>query len=203
MPLPIIVHVGQRFNSLVILETGLRKNKQRASRCKCDCGNETTVHNHRLATAGVKSCGCARVTHGYALQGAPAPIYRTWCGMVHRCTNPSDSNWEFYGGKGIKVCDRWRSFELFLADVGERPEGTSLDRIDGNKGYEPGNTRWADRKTQNRNAARNVNLTLNGKAQCVSAWAEELDIEYGTLLSRKQKYGWSDERALTEPVRRP
>jgi hypothetical protein len=91
--------------------------------------------------------GNGRYRHGGAT-GGPSPTYVSWTSMVTRCTNPSRNTWKDYGGRGITVCERWRAFDSFLADMGERPSGTSLDRIDPNGNYEPGNCRWADKKTQ-------------------------------------------------------
>ncbi|WP_327421881.1 hypothetical protein OG763_15195 [Streptomyces sp. NBC_01230] len=101
------------------------------------------------------SCGCLRrevttqrsTTHGYSYSSE----YRTWGDMVARCTNPNHKRWADYGGRGITVCDRWKNFANFLADMGERPVGRELDRIDNNRGYEPDNCRWTDRSTQQKN----------------------------------------------------
>lgn len=93
--------------------------------------------------------------HGHSRKGAWSPTYYSWAAMVSRCTNPKRNNWHLYGGRGIAVCDRWREFAAFLADMGERPPGTSLDRIDPSKGYSKGNCRWATRTEQNRNRRNN------------------------------------------------
>lgn len=105
-------------------------------------------------------------THSHASGGKVSPTYRVWCAIKDRCLNPnSKTSYPKYGGRGITICDRWRdSFEAFLEDMGERPEGTSIDRIDNNKGYEPGNCRWADKWTQSRNR-RNVTLDMQRAEQ--------------------------------------
>lgn len=96
-------------------------------------------------------------THGHTRMGKLSSTYVSWYAAKTRCTNPNQKQWKDYGGRGIKMCEEWRrDFNKFLADMGERPEGTSLDRIDSSKDYEPGNCRWSDRKTQNRNSRRVV-----------------------------------------------
>jgi hypothetical protein len=134
----------------VIIE---RKPGEPRVQCRCDCGKDHSV----LVTEWGKtqSCGCLRTeqlvarstTHGHT----GTSIYMTWGDMVNRCTNQTHARWVDYGGRGISVCDRWRKFENFLADMGERPSGMTLDRIDNDRGYEPGNCRWVSQSLQNRN----------------------------------------------------
>jgi hypothetical protein len=127
--------------------------------------------------------------------------YQSWISMRQRCQNPNHTAYANYGGRGIKVCERWSSFEDFLADMGERPEGCSLDRIDGDGDYEPGNVRWASSKTQSRNWRDANNLvTFDGRTQPLASWSEEFGIEHHTLQYRLRA-GWSAEKALTTPVR--
>ena len=127
--------------------------------------------------------------------------YKIWSGMLSRCYTPSATGFANYGGRGISVCDRWRIFDNFIADMGECPEGSSIDRIDANGNYEPSNCRWSSRKEQNRNQRDLVMLTLHGRTQCVAAWGEELGITAGTIHSRI-RYGWDVERILTTQPRR-
>lgn len=119
--------------------------------------------------------------------------------MMTRCLTPSVPAYQAYGAKGVTVCERWRTFENFFADMGERPPETSLDRIDNTKGYEPGNCRWATRIEQQANRARTVFLTYNGETKPVSWWAREVGLKTGTLYMRL-KYGWDPKRALETPV---
>ena len=144
-------------------------------------------------------------THGHTTKNRHgSPTYQSWRAMLDRCRQPSHPHYNRYGGRGIQVCDRWHGpegFANFLRDMGERPNDCSIDRIDNDKNYEPSNCRWAGQKTQHRNKVSNVNLTLNGRTQCLRAWAEELGIGATTLSARKAK-GWTDEEILTRSVGR-
>jgi hypothetical protein len=120
--------------------------------------------------------------------------------MKGRCTNPADPQFQHYGGRGITVCDRWaRSFTDFCADVGERPPGVELDRINNDAGYEPSNVRWATSSEQKNNRRNNVRITAHGKTQTLKEWSHELGIGYTTLRQRHLN-GWDAERLLSTPV---
>ena len=133
-------------------------------------------------------------------ESAKHPLYKTWASMKTRCTNKKFRNFNIYGGKGITVCKRWESFESFAADMGDRPSKFhTLDRIDGNKGYEPENVRWADRLTQARNTTRVKLVDFMGESRCLSEWARLLNINIWTLRARI-KNGWSIDDALKKPA---
>jgi hypothetical protein len=121
--------------------------------------------------------------------------YRAWNSMIRRCCYPEDSCYPQYGAVGVTVCERWHDYDVFHDDMGECPNGMTLDRIDGTKGYELGNTRWATPKEQARNTRRNRMLTFNGRTQCMAAWAEELGLNSDTISIRLSR-GDSVERAL-------
>jgi hypothetical protein len=131
-------------------------------------------------------------------------IYMVWAAMKYRCHKPSHKDYYLYGAKGIRVCERWeKSFAAFYADMGERPSKRhSIDRIDGNKNYEPGNCRWALPIIQNRNRSITKKLTLNGQTLSMMEWAEKTGIKYTTLRERINQLGWSDFRTLTTPLLR-
>jgi hypothetical protein len=156
--------VGQRFGRLVVLRyshTAVKGGCQRGFwLCHCDCGRECSVNGSRLRRGGTRSCGCIRIRHGHTQRGRRTPEWQAWYAMQQRCYQPGATNYHQYGGRGIKVCERWLAcFENFLADVGLRPSSKySLDRIDNDGHYEPGNCRWATRKDQRANQRKRARL---------------------------------------------
>jgi hypothetical protein len=200
---------GQRFGRLVVRDIAplLAPGARVRWNAVCDCGNVTTVKANCLRNGDTSSCGCLHtdrlvertrarlLTHGMS----KTTEFRIWTGMRTRCLNPNDPGFKYYGGRGIGICRRWESFEVFLHDMGPRPIGTSIDRIDNSKGYQPDNCRWATNKDQARNQSTNRVLTSGGRSMCVAAWSEELGINAPTLLSRLRR-GWCQERVLTTPT---
>lgn len=185
---------NKRFGRLVAIRpTGEKKWGVSLWLCQCDCGNEHITVVNSLKMGGVKSCGCLlrekakekASTHG--MYGTR--VYKSWANMIQRCTNKNISNYHKYGGQGITVCDKWRKFENFYADMGDRPEKMSLDRIDPFGNYEPDNCRWASTTTQRRNqkkpatkysiAQKIRELRSNGMQP--KAISEELDISLGVV----------------------
>lgn len=187
----LVDRTGQRYGRLVVL----RRDDQAAPAsygrrvkwiCRCDCGTEASKTGHELACGDTTSCGCIQRgligdrhrTHGLARTST----YRSWQAAKERCHNPNTAKFPEYGGRGIMVCERWRgSFEAFLADMGLRPAGMTLDRIDGAKGYEPDNCRWATPATQaiNRSASRRINW--NGRECSVREVAESVGVPRTSL----------------------
>ena len=118
--------------------------------------------------------------------------------MRGRCNNPTHQAWPNYGGRGITVCPEWDDFAVFIKDMGERPDGLTLERIDNNQGYSPDNCKWATHKEQFSNTRTNHNLTFAGRTQTITQWQEELGFKK-TLINNRIRRGWSVERALTTP----
>lgn len=181
--------------------------------CRCVCGVERRVKGQSLRDGVSVSCGCyqregaakqairigkANRTHGMTNSSE----WNAWARMKQRCYDPKTPGFERYGGRGVKMCERWQNFENFFADMGEKPTPEhSIDRIDNDGDYEPSNCRWATCQQQQRNRRDNIVVTHDGKTQCVSAWAEEYGICHHVLGMRLRR-GWDMIRALSQPVKR-
>ncbi len=191
--------VGQRFERLTVVSLAEMRNGRPRWACRCDCGADVVVAGNHLKSGATRSCGCLQrelmaersTSHGKS----GSRTYTIWVRMRDRCNNPKNLRFSQYGGRGIKVCDRWQSFDNFLADMGECPDGMSIDRVDANGNYEPGNCRWATEKTQQNNRTTNRMITFDGRTQSLSEWAREIGIKPGTLRNRIES-GWSLEEAL-------
>ena len=173
---------GQRFGKLRVIVEAPNINNCTRWHCWCDCGQITTVYTASLVTGNTSSCGCGMhpKTHGWA----KTPTQKSWILARQRCNNPNDDHYKNYGGRGIKVCNRWDKFENFLKDMGKRPEGKTLDRIDVNGNYEPKNCRWATAREQCNNTRRNVFLTYNGETLTIAQWSRRTGINYSTIQNR-------------------
>jgi len=187
---------GQTFGRLTVLREMSSDKAHRSWLCVCTCGTEKLVGHPSLKSGKTKSCGCLRrelvakkmTRHGACASRKPTRAYKIWSGMIARCEIKSASGYEQYGGRGVKVCDRWKSFENFLADMGEPPAGMSIDRLDGSRGYEPGNCRWATRQQQNENRKSVRWIEFDGKRMNVAQWAKHLGINNSTLLEALAKH---------------
>ena len=201
---------GFRFGKLTVGDRAppLPGGKSRNARwvCICDCGAETVVSGNHLQKKDTVSCGCHRIqatrsrstTHKHSVGSGCTNTYYSWCSMKARCSNPNDDSFKFYGARGIKVCERWASFENFLQDMGVRQDGTTLDRIDPNLDYMPNNCRWATTKEQQNNRRRHHWITFSGETRTISEWADVVGISPKTIATRLYR-GWTAERALTTP----
>lgn len=164
--------------------------------CKCDCGKSKPVAQSALM-AGRISCGCMESvvkTHGMSHTN----IYSIWKHIISRCENKRDAAYHGYGGRGIKICERWSVFENFYADMGDKPRGKSIDRIDNDGNYEPSNCRWATSTEQGCNKRNNRIVSVNGRSVPLSQACREHSIDVRVAAARL-RYGWSEHDALTVP----
>ena len=182
---------GQVFGQLTVIERAPNIGKQPAWRCKCSCGNECIVEARHLKGGNSKTCGCGKGNHTHGMTGTK--IYNTWHNMMDRCYYPNNIGFDHYGGRGIKVCERWHKFENFYEDVSQMENfnraGYTLDRENVNGDYCPENCRWADGKTQNRNTRRNVKVIYNGEEITLAEAAEKSGISYRCLYNRYHRDG--------------
>lgn len=199
---------GDRFGRWVVTSGPIKHNARWSSVCRCDCGCVATVRNEKLVSGKSKSCGCLHndnlTTHGMTKNciRRESHEYWIWNMVVQRCTNPNVKNWSDYGGRGITVCDEWLKFENFFADMGKRPTiKHSIERVDNNSGYSPGNCRWATREDQAKNKRNNRAIELFGVSKHLAEWAREYGISHTLILSRLRS-GWSEVDAITKPPRR-
>lgn len=140
-------------------------------------------------------------THGHTEGGVFSPTYHSWASMRTRCFNPKAERYDRYGGRGITVCPRWDSFAHFLSDMGERPEGKTLDRKDNDGPYCPDNCRWADDYTQVSNRCNTIRVVIYGAEKPLTTWAKELGISLNTVRARVKKQGMNYAEALTKPTK--
>ncbi len=200
--------VYEKFNRLTVIGYAEKVGRNSYWFCKCECGNIIKTQSGGLKNGHTNSCGCFHIQrtkesgtkHGYSSRDCRTPIYSSWCNMLSRCRNENTPKYHNYGGRGIKVCERWEKFENFIEDMGNRPRGTTIERINNNGNYEPSNCRWATRKEQDNNRRDNHLLEFGGKTQTLSQWAEEIGMKPTTLSARINDYSWPIEKALTEKV---
>ena len=196
---------GMQFNRWhVVSLAGRTKHGALTWNCVCDCGNKVIVSGNTLRMGTSKSCGCIKVEFvksRFTKHGKhDTSEHRIWRDMFGRCQCVTHASYADYGGRGITVCERWRDFANFLADMGERPSRRhSIDRINNSGNYEPSNCRWATPLEQSVNRRNNHIITYNGGSLTLSEWSKRLSIAE-TTLSKRLYSGWSDERALSTPV---
>lgn len=202
---------GKTFSRLTAISRDASKVSRVHWLCKCSCGRSCVIASSKLINGHTQSCGClhversssANMKHGqssYPNSGNSTKEYNTWAMMKRRCTNKTSADYMIYGGRGIKVCDRWLTFELFFMDMGAAPSAHhSIDRIDGNGPYSPENCRWADTKTQGRNRSITEFLEYNGERLPIGAWSEKTGIPYKRIHARLSR-GWTIAKALTTPM---
>lgn len=201
---------GQRYGRLVVLERAANRVTPGGSVlarwiCRCDCGNIMTVDATALRSGNTQSCGCLRSDMLRTLrtkhENLDRRLYHIWISMKGRCSNPNCKHYDRYGGRGIYVCDEWvNDYEAFAewAMSHGYAENLTIDRIDNDGPYMPGNCRWADQTTQANNRSTTLHVEYNGEVHTFTEWAKITQIPYRTLKSRWQ-LGWSVEDMLTKP----
>ena len=207
---------NQRFGRLTAICLHHNEGGRWHWMCRCDCKTELVVGANALLMGNTKSCGCLKIetsgdtrrTHGQS----DGPLYDTWLNMKSRCFNPKNNHFHLYGKRGITICRGWMNFGNFFRDMGNPPNGMSIDRINNDGNYScgdcvecmandwPMNCRWATKEEQANNNRANVILEFNNKSQTISQWAQEIGISYSALSSRILR-GWTIEESLTQPTR--
>lgn len=188
---------GRTFGLLTVVKPTIKRLRTYVVwECKCACGTIIEACAVNLIRNNHYSCGCQRPERA----STDGREYSIWTDMRNRCSNPRNKRFDRYGGRGIRVCSQWDRFDVFLSNMGKCPSRHTLDRIDNDGNYEPGNCRWATYQQQHTNMSRNRRLTLNGRTMCLSEWARENGLTPDAVYARI-KLGWSAERAITQPIR--
>lgn len=201
--------MGRIFGRWTVVSLGRDTGPVRHWLCRCACGaGPLDVQVYSLLDGTSRSCGCLKREATQRLkrrhgEAGRTSEYNTWVQIRGRCNNKNNPAYRHYGGRGIKVCQRWeRSFEAFLADVGRRPSPIhSLERIKNNRGYSPSNCKWATRDEQANNRRSNRFLTAFGKRQTLAQWSRETGVPVETMRQRIDRFGWPVERALLKNER--
>lgn len=199
------ISVGEKFSRLTVRE--IKSNGSRwTALCSCDCGQSVTATFTHLKNGNTRSCGCLRretsaarlTTHGACKAGKRAPEYLTWTNIIGRCEDKSGTGWEDYGGRGIKMCPKWRArFETFLVDMGPRPSPThSIERKNNDGNYEKENCVWATDDVQNNNRRSIIRVNIDGVEMSLKQATRARGLKYMTVYHRIKTLGWSIERAM-------
>lgn len=195
----------QKFHRLTVVSfSHINKSGESYWHCLCECGTIRIIRGIDIKRGHTKSCGClfkevmkvVKTTHGMRF----TPTYSIWCGIIKRCENPKCESYPQYGGRGIKVCERWRnSFSNFLSDMGERPEDTSIERTDNNGNYKPSNCKWATMKEQGNNKRNNHKITIGSHTHTIAEWSRIVGITAKRIYGRIYR-GWTPTKAIMTPV---
>ncbi len=180
--------------------TGKEKEKKNGAgkiflylQCECECGRIRFVNKYDLISGKSKSCGC--LTRNKKHGASETKVYSVWEGMKKRCLNKNDKRFKDYGGRGIGICKEWLSFENFSKDIGPRPDGYQIDRIDNDGDYNPSNCRWATRQENSSNKRNSQIIEFNGRKETLSEWSRLVGVRHSTLEWRIKK--WGIKKALT------
>jgi hypothetical protein len=195
---------GQKFGRLTVISRAADRNGRVQWTCICECGKEVVAGGSNLRQGKTQSCGCLvrydqNKTHGMT----NSPEYGVWSKMRRRCSDPAESSYPYYGGRGIRVCDRWQGkdgFANFLGDMGRRPSVKhQIDRIDSDGNYEPANCRWATKTENIRNRSNTKTITLNGVTKSRAEWSELYGIPL-YVAAKRERAGWKLEDIFSLPV---
>lgn len=207
---------GQRFGRLTCVERTAKRNKQREIMwlCKCDCGNEIVTNGSGLRRGSCRSCGCLQrdgmrdksATHSLSSDenGNTTRLYKAWCNMKTRCLNPNTREYENYGGRGISVCESWKTGYVEFHNWAIRhgyEENLTLDRKDNDGNYEPNNCHWATNKEQQNNTRRNSFVVFQGETMTVGQLVDKAGVDYASFNQRLRR-GWTVEKSLNVPFKK-
>lgn len=203
---------GYKYWNLTVLEEAPKRGSVRQRRvvARCACGVVKDYALVQLRSGKTKSCGCMRArriaeqsfVHGHGRRGKSTRTRQIWAGMLARCRNPNNSRYADYGGRGVKVCERWQEYKYFLEDMGEAPEKLTLDRYPNVNGdYEPSNCRWATMREQNNNRRDNYHFEYRGRFLTIRQLCDESGLPYATLKRRLVDFKWPIERAVSQEKR--
>lgn len=193
--------IGLRFGKLTVVEERRTEDNNRGWLCQCDCGNSIVVKTQSLTCDHRYSCGCE---HRSWHMGSRTPLYKTWTSMKQRCSNPKEKFYQYYGGKGIRVCNEWKDFAAFQkwSLNNGYVHGLQIDRIDSNGDYCPQNCRFVTPKVNANNRGNSKFYVINGEKKTLTEWCEYYQISYSTVYARIESWGWDVKKALTVPPKK-
>ena len=192
---------GKRFGKLVVTGYSHTINKRVYWKCVCDCGNTCIIHGTKLRNGHTKSCGCIRKIKNHSRKNTNPhhkKIYQVWYNMKNRCENRKNRKFEYYGGRGITICDEWQDFDVFYKWCMESgySEDLTIDRIDSNGNYEPSNCRWITLEEQQRNKRNNFCIICNGESKTITEWSKILGVTRHSIRYWIEKYNGDSEKAV-------
>jgi hypothetical protein len=192
-------NIGKKYSRLTIKSYVGMRGKFPYYNCACDCGGVRTARLHNIRNGITQSCGCLLMEKVATHRLCHTKAYRSWISMRQRCNDKNNKHYNYYGGRGIKVCSEWNSFETFLQDMGERPDGHSIDRIDVNGDYCKENCKWSTAKQQARNRRNSIVIKIDEQSRDLSEWCDIYGISNNTVLERLKR-GWDKIAAVVTPV---
>lgn len=199
------IAVGSKYAALTVVSKAGKRGHDYEWECLCECGTRAFVTGGNLRSGNTRSCGCRRRAVSKAMLSrhlkTGTRIHGVWLNMLRRCRDVRNAYYKDYGGRGITVCDEWLAFENFYSDMGDPPEGMTLDRVDNDKGYCKENCRWASRVEQARNTRKNLFVEIGGVTKTLAEWSAESGLNYPALHARVVKLKWPASRYL-EPLRK-